>query len=95
LGYVLDKGTHSSAAFRVTRLRTTDGTVKVSALYSRVLTKRKDIAPEGRAIWSDIVVGATSAKGDECHSGTYREVLGPRIGDALATARTTLHFVRK
>jgi hypothetical protein len=94
-GYVLDKGTHGAAAFRVTRLRTTDGTIKLSALYSRVLTKRDDIAPEGKVIWSDIVVSATSAKGNECHSGTYREVLGPRIGDALATAQTTLDFVRK
>ncbi len=40
-------------------------------------------------------MSASSGAKDECHAGTYREVLGPRIGDSLATATTNLRFVRK
>jgi len=42
-----------------------------------------------------LAVTAASRTGDECHCGTWRERRGPQIGDALATARTSLHFVRK
>ena len=41
----------------------------------------------GRKLWFQTTVTATSRVGDECHSGTYRDVAGPIIGDALATER--------
>ena len=92
--YVLDSGERGSGAFRVVR-RAVSGGVHVDAQWSGVLTRRTDIAPKGKVVWTDLSVSAQSHAGDECHAGTYREVLGPQIGDALAVARTSLHFARK
>ena len=91
--YVLDSGVRSGSAFRVVRKQTT-GALRVEALFATVLTRRDDVAPAGQVAWAEVRVVATSSPGDECHSGTYREALGPQIGDALATARARLKFVR-
>jgi hypothetical protein len=91
---VLDSGTHGAAAFRVVRPVSSDARVRLNALRTTVLTRRTDIVPSGQAAWSDLTATAISRPGDECHSGTYRQALGPQLGDALATARTTLDFVR-
>jgi hypothetical protein len=91
--YLLDSGVHGSRAFRVVRQKSTSG-VRIDALWASVLTRRKDIAPSGQVVWSEIRATASSRAGDECHSGTYREALGPQIGDALAIARSTLRFVK-
>jgi hypothetical protein len=91
-GRVLDTGTHGTSAFRVTRPASTDATVQVRGLRSGVLTRRGDVAPAGQVAWSDVRVSAGSRIGDECHAGTYREALGPQLGDALATARVRLSF---
>lgn len=90
--YVLDEGQHGNRAWRVIRTATKDGRVHMSALWNGVLTKRSDIAPSGKAAWTEIRVDAVSRPGSECHSGTYRVSVGPAIGDSLAVARTTLHF---
>jgi hypothetical protein len=89
---ILDSGTHGSSAFRVTRPTSADQTVQLRGLRSGVLTRRTDIVPAGQVAWSDVRVSAGSRVGDECHSGTYRQVLGPQLGDALATARVRLDF---
>lgn len=91
---VLDEGERRGSAFRVTRPASDDGTVRLRGLRSAVLTRRADIAPAGQVAWGDVSVSAASRTGDECHSGTYREVLGPQLGDALATARMYLRFAR-
>lgn len=92
--YVLDSGERGSAAFRVVRAKSRNGRVLVDAAWSGVLTRRADIAPAGQVAWADIRVSAHSRAGDECHSGTWREALGPAIGDSLAVARAKLHFTR-
>jgi hypothetical protein len=79
----------------VTRPVTTDGRVAIQGLRSAVLTRRTDITPAGQVAWADLSVSARSRPGDECHSGTYRKTVGPQIGDALATARTTLRFAAR
>jgi opacity protein-like surface antigen len=80
--YLLDAGTRNGiAAWRVTRLKTTDGTVRLLAMQA----VRRSLGP-GRRAWHETVVTATSRKGDECHSGTYRQATGPQIGTALASA---------
>jgi hypothetical protein len=80
--YVLDYGQRGSAtAWRVVRLKTTDQTVKLRAMRA----DRRSIG-NGTHKWQETIVTASSRRGDECHSGTYREVLGPQIGNALATA---------
>lgn len=91
--YVLDGGQRGSTAFRVVRQKTTGARVRVDARWTGVLTRRADVTG-GRTDWADIVVSAVSRSGDECHSGTWRQVLGPRIGDALATAKATLRIVK-
>ncbi|HYF24190.1 MAG TPA: hypothetical protein VD931_00485 [Baekduia sp.] len=90
---LLDSGTHGSAAFRVVRPATT-ARVRIDALRAGVLTRRADVAPAGRAVWSELRATALSRPGDECHSGSYRVRVGPQLGDALAIARTTLTFVK-
>ena len=92
--YLLDSGERGSAAFRVVRLKSVRGQVRVNALWAGVLTRRADIAPSGQVAWAQVRVTARSRKGDECHSGTWRQALGPAIGDSLAVARASLHFTR-
>jgi hypothetical protein len=41
----------------------------------------------GRPTWVATRVRGASDRGDECHAGTYRDTLGPALGDALATVR--------
>jgi hypothetical protein len=93
--YVLDSGERGSAAFRVVRRKSVGGRVRVDALWAGVLTRRADIAPAGQVAWSEIRVTARSRSGDECHSGTWRQALGPAIGDSLAVASTALRFSRR
>lgn len=92
--HLLDSGVRGNRAFRVVR-KTRSGGVRVDALWAGVLTRRDDIAPAGQVAWTEIRVSALSRAGDECHAGTWRESLGPAIGDSLAVARTRLHFTRK
>jgi hypothetical protein len=90
--YVLDSGQHGDAAFRVVRQKSAGGQVRLDALWMSVLTRRADIAPRGTVAWARISVTARSRKGDECHAGTWRESLGPDIGDSLAVSRAKLRF---
>lgn len=92
--HLLDSGTRGNRAFRVVRQPGIGGRVHLDALWAGVLTKRADIAPAGQAAWTEIRVTAVSGAGDECHSGTWRQALGPTIADSLAVARTSLHFTR-
>jgi hypothetical protein len=93
--YVLDSGERGNRAFRVVRRKSSGGQVRVDALWSGVLTRRADVAPGGQVAWTEVRVAAVSRAGDECHAGTWREALGPAIGDSLAVARTTLHFTKQ
>jgi hypothetical protein len=83
--YVLDQGTRtSSAAWGVTRLgRTSTRDQRVQLRAIRV--DRRSLGGGVKA-WQETVVSAVSRAQDECHAGTYRNALGPQIGDALATA---------
>jgi hypothetical protein len=92
--YLIDGGARGKGAFRVIRVKTTSGRVRLSGLWAGVLTKRDDVAPGGQTAWTEIRVTATAVAGDECHSGTYRSALGPTLGDSLAVARTALHFTK-
>lgn len=93
--HLLDSGTRGGGAFRVVRRPGIGARVRLDALWAHVLTRRSDIAANGNTPWTEIRVTAISRAGSECHSGTWREALGPAIGDSLAVARTRLHFTRK
>lgn len=90
--HLLDSGQRGNRAFRVVRRQGSSGQVRLHALWAGVLTRRADITPAGQVARTEIGVAATSRAGDECHSGTWREAVGPAIGDSLAVARTRLHF---
>jgi hypothetical protein len=92
--HLLDSGTRGNRAFRVVRRPSVSGRVQLDALWVGLLTRRSDIAPAGQVAWTEISVRAVSRLGDECHSGTWRQALGPAIGDSLAVARTSLHFAK-
>jgi hypothetical protein len=82
--YVLDFGQRggTASAWRVVRLQTASGQpTRLRAMRADHRSKA-----DGSHFWQETVVTAASRKGSECHSGTYRAVLGPQIGDALATA---------
>jgi hypothetical protein len=87
--YVLDAGVRGRAVWRVTRLKTSPTTsLKAVGVYPRSLgTSGKDVVGTGHA-FQLITFDAAAAPKSECHAGTYREVLGPQIGDALAIAKT-------
>jgi len=93
--HLLDSGERGSRAFRVVRRAGIGGQVRVDALWTGVLTRRADVVSAGQTAWTHVRVTAVSDKGDECHSGTWREGLGPVIGDSLAVARTRLRFSKK
>jgi hypothetical protein len=93
--YLLDSGARGNQAFRVVRRPGIGGRVRLDALWAGILTRRADIAPGGQSAWTEIRVSAISRAGDECHAGTWREALGPTIGDSLAVAHTRLHFTKK
>jgi hypothetical protein len=92
--HLIDSGVRGNRAFRVVRQPGIGGRVRLDALWAGVLTKRSDIAPAGQVAWTAIRVTAISRAGDECHSGTWRQALGPAIGDSLAVARTSLRFTK-
>jgi hypothetical protein len=78
--YLLETGTRKGGAWRVTRLRSTDGRVRLLAQQSA------RHAVEHRVYeWVDVIVSAISSSGSECHTGTYRDALGPQIGVGLAS----------
>jgi hypothetical protein len=93
--HLLDSGERGSRAFRVVRQAGLGGRVRLDALWIGVLTRRADVAPSGQTAWTHIRVSAISGKDDECHAGTWRQALGPTIGDSLAVARTRLRFTKK
>jgi hypothetical protein len=93
--HLVDAGARGNGAFRVVRQPSIGGRVRLDALWAGVLTRRADIAPAGQVAWTEIRVSALSRSGDECHSGTWRQALGPTIGDSLAVARTMLHFAKR
>jgi hypothetical protein len=93
--HLLDQGARGNSAFRVVRQAGIGGRVRLDALWAGVLTRRADIAPAGQIAWTELRVSAVSRSGDECHSGTWRQALGPTIADSLAVARTGLRFARK
>lgn len=84
-GRLLETGERGSAAWRVVKLRGDGTQVRLDAVRAqplRFISKR-----DGQPTWLATRLTAASDQGDECHSGTYRDTLGPHLGDALATLR--------
>jgi hypothetical protein len=92
--HLLDGGQRPPGAWRVTRDATAKQRITVHGEYARVAHADAGLIPGGQSAWAEIVAAASSRPGDECHSGTYRDTLGPALGDAFATART-MAYVRR
>ena len=85
---ILDSGTRNSAAWRVTRPEQAGRThVRAVSAFSTAATSGATIPP-GQSLWLETWLFGLSRPGSECHSGTYRQTLGPQMGDVLATVRT-------
>ncbi|CAB4865080.1 unannotated protein [freshwater metagenome] len=89
---VLDAGVRDSrgsaqgeSAWRVTRPVASG--ISITAARTRRAWSAPGVLPAGQVLWTEIRVTARQLPGTECHSGTYRETLGPQIGDLLATAQ--------
>lgn len=86
---VLDEGVRNTSAWRVIRVQRSDNRTQVKGEFARPLTVTRNAVPSDQAAWLVIKASATSRRGSECHSGTYRATLGPYLGDAFATSRTS------
>ncbi len=91
--YVLDEGVRGRSAWRVIRLRTTGG-VQVRGIRVVPVSTGSASVPAGQDVWLRIDATANSTRGSECHSGPYREALGPELGDAFAAARSRAYVAR-
>jgi hypothetical protein len=86
---LLDAGVRGTAAWRVVK-RPGAGRIRLAATWARTTVHtRPDGLPPDLHAYEQIVVSATAFAGDRCATGNYRDVVGPEIGDALATARVT------
>jgi hypothetical protein len=86
---ILDQGLRGTGAWRVVRVQRSDNRTQVKGEFARPLTVTKSAIPSTQTAWLVLKASATSQRGSECHSGTYREALGPSLGDAFATQRST------
>jgi hypothetical protein len=84
-GRLLEAGHRGSATWRVVKLHGNGTQVRLEAVRAQPLRFLSTRA--GRPTWRVTRVRGVSDRGDECHAGTYRDTLGPTIGDALATVR--------
>ncbi|MCW3046179.1 MAG: hypothetical protein JWO74_463 [Solirubrobacterales bacterium] len=92
--YLLDGGERPPGAWRVTRDATANPRITLHGEYARVAHADAGLIAGGQSAWAEIIASASSRPGDQCHSGTYRDTLGPALGDAFATART-MAYVRR
>ena len=91
--YVLDQGTRNgSAAWRVIRVKPSGASASGRVELRAMRADRRTIT--GVGAWQETVASASSRAADECHAGTYRDVLGPQIGDALATTTGRAYGIR-
>jgi hypothetical protein len=95
--YLLEDGTRGPGAWRIVRLPGNavpgDPRVRLRGELARRIGAPAGTLPAGQAVWFELRASATSTRGSECHSGTWRQTLGPRIGDALASVRIARAFI--
>jgi hypothetical protein len=89
--YRLDQGVRGSAAWRVVRTAGRLASVQLRAQRAQAASGGSGL-PAGQTAWFEIDVTATSTQNSDCHEGTWRDVLGPALGDGLAAARTRVRL---
>lgn len=83
--YLLDDGTRGRMSWRVTRIKDTSRTriLAVRMAPTAITAGRKHPLPAGKRLFERTTITAVDGADDECHTGTYRQSLGPSLGDAL------------
>lgn len=89
---VYEQGVRNGKPWRVVRMSGA-ATTSVRGAWVGVLTRRADIVPAGKAVWTHITADARARAGDECHSGMVRNAARD-IADGLALASNSLRFVK-
>lgn len=92
--FLLDAGTRGTTSWRVTRIKQAGSTsttrIRLKAVRmapSAITAGRGNPLPAGKQVFLRTTVTATDRTGDECHTGTYRDAVGPQIGDGLVMQR--------
>jgi hypothetical protein len=88
--YIIDSGTRGRGAWRVVRQPGGGSkgiTVIGDLLVPFAVGQGSADAPR---TWVGLHAVASATAGSECHSGMYRQAVGPQIGDALASYRGTI-----
>lgn len=87
--YVIDSGTRGRGAWRVVRVPggPSGGVTVVGDLLVPYAASPGSVAS---TTWVGLHAIAQARAGSECHSGMYRQAVGPQIGDALASYRGTI-----
>jgi hypothetical protein len=87
---VYEQGVRNGRPWRVVRLSGAART-SVRGAWVGVLTRRADIVPAGKTVWTQIIADARAGAADECHAGMVRNAARD-IADGLALARNRLRF---
>jgi hypothetical protein len=85
--YVIDSGTRGRGAWRI--VRQPGGSSKGVTVVGDLLLPYAGGGGSGAGptTWVGLHAVASARPGSECHSGTYRQALGPQLGDAFASFR--------
>jgi hypothetical protein len=85
--YVIDSGTRGRGAWRV--VRQPGGASKgITVIGDLLLPYAPGQGPgDGPTTWVGLHAVASAKAGSVCHSGMYRQALGPQMGDAFASYR--------
>lgn len=84
---LLDDGIRRAAAWRVILHKKSPADTVIAERTQKVSTAPDKLPPAGQAVWHELRARATEPPGGECHSGSYRDLVGPQLGDVMATAR--------
>src|SRR3954452_24529317 len=87
---VYEQGVRNGKPWRVVRMSGA-ATTSVRGAWVGVLTRRTDIVPAGKTVWTHITADARARAGDECHAGMVHNAARD-IADGLALASNSLRF---
>jgi hypothetical protein len=89
--YVIDSGTRGRGAWRI--VRQPGGSSKGVTVVGDLLLPHpaRGGSGGGTTTWVGLHAVASARAGSECHSGTYRQAVGPQLGDAFASFRGIVH----
>jgi hypothetical protein len=86
--FLLESGARGASAYRVVRVVRSDRRTQLIGRFARPLQR----ADDGRRFWGELTAVAVAAR--SCHSGAYRNVLGPQLANTLHSIRFTGFSVR-